>query len=286
MTVDISSVGTTAVITAQMRALESAREDRLFRDDLASELVRQAGLGIENITLDQVDGQRVYVSLSVRTRFLDDRCRRLLSETDVNQVVILGAGLDTRAVRLNWLEDGVTVFEIDRSDVAELKAKGLGIDSPGWRGLAADLTSPSWTDELLAAGFDPARPALFIAEGLFMYLHDHESRAIVDSIVGLSAPQSHLFAVHFGRGALIDAETKAMSAAAGSNGYAFESAIETSPAEWLGPDWNITEATSIAQYAPSVGRTIPYDEVAIGAEVAWMIVAEINAPQSRTSSGG
>ena len=64
-----------------------------------------------------------------------------------------------------------------------------------------------------------------------------------------------------------------MSAAVGSNGYAFASAIETSPGEWLGTGWDVEDAASIAQYAPSVGRRIPYDESAIGSEVTWMFVA-------------
>lgn len=275
MTLDVSSVGTTAVITAQMRALESARPDRLFSDDLAGDLVAAAGLGIENVTLDQVEGQRVYVSLAVRTHYLDSWCKRLLTEGSIRQVVILGAGLDTRVLRLGWLDDGVSVFEIDRSDVADLKAKGLGIGpDENWHGIAADLTSESWGETLIATGFDVTAPTIFIAEGLFMYLEESANQRIIERLTEIAAPGSYLLAVHFGRGALIDAETQAMSQAVGNNGYAFESAIETTPAKWMGGAWTVKNALSIAQYAPEVGRRIPYDEKAIGAEVTWMFAAE------------
>ncbi|MBT0568632.1 SAM-dependent methyltransferase [Williamsia sp. CHRR-6] len=274
MTLDVSSVGTTAVITAQMRAIESARDDRLFSDELASKLVAAAGLGIENVTLEQVEGQRVYVSLAVRTHYLDSWCDRLLGERAIRQVVILGAGLDTRAIRLGWLEAGVSVFEIDRSDVSELKAEGLGIGpDKNWHGIAADLTSDSWGNGLVAAGFDTSEPAVFIAEGLFMYIEESANQRILRRINNIAAPGSYLLAVHFGRGALIDAETQAMSLAVGSNGYAFESVIESAPAEWVGPSWSVESALSIAQYAPEVGRQIPYDENKIGAEVTWMFAA-------------
>lgn len=275
MTLDVSSVGTTAVITAQMRALESARPDRLFSDDLAGDLVAAAGLGIENVTLEQVEGQRVYVSQSVRTHYLDSWCARLLANKAIRQVVILGAGLDTRALRLGWLDNGVSVFEIDRADMADLKATGLGIGpDKNWHGIAADLTSDAWTEALTAAGFDTTAPTIFISEGLFMYLEESANQRIIERLSEIAAPGSYLLAVHFGRGALIDAETQAMSQAVGSNGYAFESAIETTPAEWMGGSWTIENAQSIAQYAPQVGRKIPYDEDAIGAEVTWMFAAK------------
>nr|WP_181715705.1 class I SAM-dependent methyltransferase [Cryobacterium sp.]QJS06147.1 methyltransferase [Cryobacterium sp.] len=276
MTLEVSSVGTTAVITAQMRAIESARPDRLFSDELATELVTAAGLGIEQVTLDQVEGQRVYVSLAVRTHYLDDWCGRLLANQSIKQVVILGAGLDTRAIRLGWLANGVSVYEVDRSDVTELKAHTLGIGTKAsWHGVAADLTSNGWSETLISAGFDASKPAVFIAEGLFMYLTDPASRQIIETLHGMAAPGSHLLAVHFGLGAQLDAETQAMSAAVGNNGYAFESVIETTPQEWLGNTWRVESAISIAQYAPQVGRKIPYDEDSIGAEVTWMFSAAV-----------
>lgn len=272
---DVSSVGTTAVITAQMRAIESSRPDRLFSDEFAGTLVAAAGLGIESLSLDQVEGQRVYVSVAARTHYLDAWCARILAGS-ITQVVILGAGLDTRALRLGWLDAGISVYEIDRSDVIGLKEEAL--DRSGndrWHGIVADLSAETWTDALTADGFDPTAPAVFVAEGLFMYLDDTTSRQVVRGVRDLAAPGSRLLAVHFGRGALLDAETQAMSAAVGSNGYAFESAIESSPAEWLGSAWAVDDAVSIAQYAPRVGRRIPYDENAIGAEVAWMFAASV-----------
>lgn len=283
MAVEISSVGATAVLTAHMRALESSRPDRLFDDALAETLVRASGLGIENLTLDDVAQQRIYQSLAVRTRYLDDCCERLLTaESGRRQVVILGAGLDTRALRLGWLEHGVAVFEVDREDVVALKTECLGHDAHEdlWHGVVADLTSPTWIDSLAAAGFDRSVPTVFIAEGLFMYLAADASKTLLDDIAAVSAPGSHLLVVHFGRGALRDEQTRAMSSAAGENGYAFQSLIDSTPAEWLGAAWQLEDALSIAQHAPSLGRRLPYDEDALGAELTWMIDAQFRPSES------
>ncbi|MGU3293164.1 class I SAM-dependent methyltransferase [Williamsia sp. M5A3_1d] len=102
----------------------------------------------------------------MRTHLLDRWCGEICASDDITQIVILGAGLDTRADRLNWLSDGISVFEIDRSDVAELKAAGLGVDDQRLRGISADLTTLSWAEQLRSAGFDSSVPTLFITEGL------------------------------------------------------------------------------------------------------------------------
>ncbi|MBY6709134.1 MULTISPECIES: class I SAM-dependent methyltransferase [unclassified Rhodococcus (in: high G+C Gram-positive bacteria)] len=274
---DVSSVGTTAVLTAQMRALESSRPDRLFQDDLAGQLVRATNTGINQITLEQVTGQRVYESLAVRTRWLDERFEQHVGIDNplVQQIVLLGAGLDTRALRLGWLGRGVEVYEVDRGDVVDLKSRELRREhTEHWHGVTADLTDRGWVNDLLGSGFDATVATLWLAEGLFMYLSEVDNQSLLRDVEHLSAPGSHLLAVHFGRGALIDAETQAMSAAVASNGYGFESAIETSPQQWLGSRWGVDTALSIAQYAPALGRKLPYDEVALGAELTWMVDAE------------
>jgi methyltransferase (TIGR00027 family) len=99
-----------------MRAWESARPDRLFEDPLAAEFVAAAGW--ERPRMDDVPPEaraalgRMASWVSARTRFLDDL---LLDATagGVRQVVLLGAGLDARAFRLDW-PDGVRLFELGR----------------------------------------------------------------------------------------------------------------------------------------------------------------------------
>jgi hypothetical protein len=100
----------TANWIAAARARESARSDRLFHDPWAAELAGPPGV-------DQLAGPE-NPFLPVRTRFFDD----LLEETATwaAQVVLLGAGFDTRAYRLNLPADA-TVFELDRAEVFAAK---------------------------------------------------------------------------------------------------------------------------------------------------------------------
>ncbi len=107
---------------------------------------------------------------TARTSFYDAALRRHLPGLD--QLVILGAGFDTRAYRLTP-EDQVRCFEIDRPrtqafKLRMLKNAGLATDRATY--VAADFHAEDWLEKLVAAGFDPARPAFFLWEAATMYL--------------------------------------------------------------------------------------------------------------------
>jgi methyltransferase (TIGR00027 family) len=88
------------------------------------------------------------------------------------QFVILGAGFDTRA--LNLPKDAkVRSFEIDTPATVAVKREMLakaGIDTTGVALTAADFEKEDWLAKLIDVGFDPSKPALFIWEGVTMYL--------------------------------------------------------------------------------------------------------------------
>jgi hypothetical protein len=92
-----------------------------------------------------------------RTEFFD----RVLAQ-DWKQVVILGAGYDTRAYgRLE--KDRTRVFEVDRAPIQAQKIVVLdrvGIVRDGVTYVAADFAAQSWLADLIAAGFDPQNPGL------------------------------------------------------------------------------------------------------------------------------
>ena len=270
MGINISSVGATAVLTAHMRALETGRDDRLFEDPQAAALVAASGLGIESVDLPSVVTGRIYLSVAARTKYLDDHA----AAATFTQAVLLGAGLDTRAVRCGWLDQGIKVWEVDRADVVEMKSEALGHVAPaGWSTVVTDLGKPGWFDELVAAGLDPAAPTLFIAEGLFMYLEDEESKAIAETIADRMPGSATLLAVHFGLGARIEADSQQMAARAESGGYGFLSVLGPDPAAWLGDRWSVLDARSIAEYSAGLGRPLPYNEDEIGERVTWLFAA-------------
>jgi methyltransferase (TIGR00027 family) len=97
------------------------------------------------------------------------------------QVVILGAGLDTRAHRLPALSDA-TVYEVDHPDSQRKKrarAGGLAVSAAALRYVSVDLASGDLRSALASAGHAQEQPAFWIAEGLVPYL---PRAAIVDLV--------------------------------------------------------------------------------------------------------
>jgi methyltransferase (TIGR00027 family) len=112
----------------------------------------------------------VQYEASARVAFFDAAVDRYLTST--TQFVILGAGFDTRAFRLPELAR-VRSFEVDMPKTQALKRAMLeqaGIDATGVAFVAADFEKEDWLARLIEAGFDPGQPALFLWEGVIMYL--------------------------------------------------------------------------------------------------------------------
>jgi methyltransferase (TIGR00027 family) len=180
----LSAVSRTALGVVRARAVESARADRLFDDPFAQGFLD--ALGSEALPLTPA----LQLHVAVRTRFYDDYLR----DAGCPQVVVLGAGLDTRAHRLAW-PDGTTLFELDLPPVLALKAALLAPSPvpPACRRvpLGVDLREP-WDVPLRAAGLDPAVPTAWLAEGLLVYLDGPEVEAVLATVGALSAPGSRL----------------------------------------------------------------------------------------------
>ncbi|MBX6362700.1 MAG: class I SAM-dependent methyltransferase [Gemmatimonadetes bacterium] len=109
---------------------------------------------------------------AARTTFYDAALERHLPAVD--QLVVLGAGLDTRAYRLPpETRARVRCFEVDQPRTQAFKREMLakaGIDTSGVAYVPADLEEEDWFDKLVAAGFDPDRPSIFLWESVTMYL--------------------------------------------------------------------------------------------------------------------
>ncbi|RVW05669.1 SAM-dependent methyltransferase [Rhodococcus xishaensis] len=183
-------VGVTAVFVAAARALESARDDRLFNDPWAGEFVRHSGWNPPIDEIDDASRDELATWVAVRTKFLDDFALDSV-DNGCGQVVLLGAGLDTRAFRLPWLRQ-VTVYELDTPEMVDFKAAVLGDTTPD---VAARAVVPvdlreDWPAALREAGFRSDVPTAWILEGLLLYLPDDAVETLMDGIGELSAPGS------------------------------------------------------------------------------------------------
>ena len=111
--------------------------------------------------------------MAARTRVLDDVVRDAVRQ-GCTQVLILGAGLDSRALRLrDELGSSVTVFEVDHPASQAYKRERLRDHAGGAVYVAFDFEAPGATtvdQELKSHGFDAAKPCVVLLEGLLMYL--------------------------------------------------------------------------------------------------------------------
>jgi methyltransferase (TIGR00027 family) len=160
--------------------------------------------GFAMLAAREPDG-RENAFLPVRTRFVDDvviaGCEGAAAGVAA-QVVLLGAGMDTRAFRLR-LPTQTTVYELDHPEVLASKAAVLGAAVPVCRRrtVPADLRG-DWAGRLLSAGFNPASPTVWVAEGVLFYLAAREVHALLGAAATLSSAGAVFAADVFGTGLL------------------------------------------------------------------------------------
>jgi methyltransferase (TIGR00027 family) len=257
----LTGVGATAALVAAGRALESERSDRLFDDSWAVRFVQATGFA------DTVDWRsvstlgKVYewfiAAVPVRTKFLDDRLRATVHD-GCRQVVLLGAGLDTRALRLDW-PAGLRFFELDTDDVLTFKDSVLGDDRPAHAErieVRLDLRD-DWPVALRAAGFRPEIQTMWIVEGLVQYLEAADVHTLLTRLSELSVPGSRLGVtlapprtgdeVNPGILPISAEEYRAM--------WKWDSPAE--PAAWLADYGWQAEAFTIDECAQTYGRELP-----------------------------
>jgi len=185
----LAAVGATAVTIAVCRAAEKERAKPWFADPLAEYVADTAE---PSRATNPRPGLIFWVA--VRTRFLDELVASAVG-AGVRQVVLLGAGLDARAFRLDLPTD-VRFFEVDRSSVHELKSRLLkqaGLTARyERRAVVADLASSDWPVALRGQGWTSDAPTCWIAEGLLVYLRPEPRDRLLRELAKVSAPGSRL----------------------------------------------------------------------------------------------
>ena len=176
---------------AAARARESTRPDRLFDDPWAGDLAGERGIAMMAASERASGGENTF--LPVRTRYIDDAVTAAVAD-GIRQVVLLGAGLDTRAYRLDLPPD-LRWFEVDRPAVFATKDRVLGAEVPRCRRLAVPMEmSSGWSVGLTAAGLDVTARTAWIAEGLLFYLSAADVDAALGEAAAVSGPGSRFIA--------------------------------------------------------------------------------------------
>jgi methyltransferase (TIGR00027 family) len=245
--VPLAGVGGTGLTVAGIRAAETERADRLFADPLAGAFVAAAGSPPSQATGRQAAALRLWVV--ARTVFLDELVMAACVD-GVRQVVLLGAGFDTRAFRLPW-PPGVRCFELDTPDVLDSKDRVLAAQHavPGCERIIVpgDLRD-DWPAALRAAGLRPEQPTAWVAEGLLVYLSPDDVDELLDRVTSLSAPGSRL-GLTFRRRAPADQTSPAVALR--------RSAAPDDPVGWLAGHGWAAQLTGAREVLQAHGRTVP-----------------------------
>ena len=276
-----TSVGSTALFVAAARALEAHRSEPLSLDPFAEVFCRAAGgewadmldgkaSGSRGAQLLETDFGGHFISFqAARTKYFDDYFAAV-ADAGIRQIVVLAAGLDSRAYRLPW-PDGTVVYELDQPQVLEFKRTALAelgaMPTADRREVAIDLRD-DWPGALRAAGFDSSQPSAWIAEGLLIYLPAAAQEQLFSGIDALASPGSWV-AIEEGRPMpkqVFEAKQRE-ERDAGNDGNFFTLIYneQVAPAdEWFGArGWNATP-TRLSDYLDSVDRSIPADDPEAG----------------------
>jgi methyltransferase (TIGR00027 family) len=264
----------TAKWIAAARARESERPDRLFNDPFASALAGDEGFAILARSEAASGGENSY--LPVRARYFDD----LLLSASARQVVLLGAGCDTRAYRLRF-PDGACIFELDRAEVFEDKERILTAANAKprcvRRAVAVDF-SGSWIDDLTAAGFDSSKPSTWLAEGLLFYLRPEHVRSLLEGAGQLSAATSLFAADVFGTGLLDQASMQPYLRWLESTSRPSPFCTDDPGGLFAACGWSSAKVVEPGQPEASFGRLPPRSQ-GQGTNRTYLITARKNEPQ-------
>ncbi len=167
-------------MTLLWRATESRRSDRLFVDAVA-----EAAADLLPAWPPSAASQVFADLVALRTLQMDEEVAAAVSE-GVDQIVILGAGIDTRFWRVP-VPSAARIIEIDSDAVNSLAQRVL---PAGMRRRIEARIPAGVPDALHAAEHDPGHPTLWIAEGLLEYLPGRMWERLVGVLTTHSAPGS------------------------------------------------------------------------------------------------
>jgi methyltransferase (TIGR00027 family) len=186
----------TAIGTAAVRAIESEKpaNERICYDPFARRFIDTWVYFLMKLFAwyGEWHTKGALTSIVCRCRYIDDYLQECL-KSGVTQLVILGAGLDSRAYQ-NELHQGVTnIFEVDhpatQASKIERVKKVFGKIPSHVTYVSVDFVDET-LDKLLKSGFDPSMKTLFIWEGVTSYLNIESVDATLAWVHANSAPGS------------------------------------------------------------------------------------------------
>lgn len=202
-----NKVGSTAFGVAKSRNIETNRPDGLIRDPFAK-LFASDDLHTFLEDLSSHGKDNMVTGIAVRTRIIDELMVQSLP--NIQQIVVLGAGLDCRPWRLNSYftseeqaiqYQSMKYFEIEFQEVFDYKLHQLKDQQPcfDYNPIDANVCVDNWTDALVTKGFDPSKPTFWLLEGFTGYLTPEELQICLNNLRKGSTSGSKLIATFLGK---------------------------------------------------------------------------------------
>jgi O-methyltransferase involved in polyketide biosynthesis len=145
-----------------------AQDNPIFIDTRAREILDSVDYDFQRLRVPQ----KTAVTLRLRARQLDVYAEAFIRAHPQALVLHLGCGLDSRCVRVPHPE--AQWFDLDMPEVIELRRKFYP-ETDNYRMIPSVVTDLSWMDQVPREG----RPTFIVAEGLLMYLQEHQVKTLI-----------------------------------------------------------------------------------------------------------
>jgi len=179
------------VTLIRMGESQKGEDERICYDPLAIHFISQKTLELHQKNPEIAKEKEVLFrgvanTIAARVRYFDDFVKKSIDE-DIEQLVILGAGYDTRAYRIDGLKENVKVFEVDHPGTQGVKIEKLkelfGSLPDHVEYASVDFEEEILGENLFNRGYDPSKKTLFVMEGLTMYIPPEAVFEILSFIV-------------------------------------------------------------------------------------------------------
>ncbi|MBD3228315.1 MAG: SAM-dependent methyltransferase [Candidatus Lokiarchaeota archaeon] len=183
----------TARLMAYYRAQESQRDNPLIIDPHAEKLAGD----LKDYLKDHIRYSQMDYAI-VRSYYIEEKLLKIwCEEKKQSQIVMLGAGLDTRAYRFKpfKINDHI-VFEIDLPVIIKYKKRILRDEIPLCKlvQISGKINKCQWLSKLMNNGFSSEIPSFWILEGVIFYMEKQYVSVMLEKIADISAESSQIFA--------------------------------------------------------------------------------------------
>jgi O-methyltransferase involved in polyketide biosynthesis len=165
-------------LTLAGRALDSRLPQPFLGDTMADEVLGKSGYDIAKfpvLTTRLLDAKTKVFDIAVRAKRLDEVAGRFVDRHPDAVVLDLGAGLDSRMLRVNP-PSTVSWYDVDFPEVVDLRRRLLP-EQVSAHSIGVDVTDPNWLDEV-----PTDRPAVIVADGLIAFLHQYDFESLLNRL--------------------------------------------------------------------------------------------------------